>query len=103
MVHMHADPELRAELLPVLRRGRPAPSQHRRLIEQGKTFAPIFTNIKLTVLQSLDSLLGKYISESIAKRAEATSNLSQIAQIVSNLEHFQVACVDLERSLTNIR
>ncbi|KAJ3554408.1 hypothetical protein NM688_g3127 [Phlebia brevispora] len=53
--------------------------------------------------KSLDSLLGTYISESIAKRAEATSNLSQIAQIVSNLEHFQVACADIERSLTNIR
>ncbi|THG93626.1 hypothetical protein EW026_g7662 [Hermanssonia centrifuga] len=53
--------------------------------------------------KSLDNLLSKYISESIARRAEATSNLSQIAQIVTNLEHLEVACSELERSLTNIR
>ena len=39
----------------------------------------------------------------MARRAEATSNLSQLAQIVTNLEHFEVACAELERSLTNIR
>ena len=54
-------------------------------------------------LQSLDNLLSDYISKSIAQRAEKTSNLSQIAQIVTNLEHLDVACGELERSLTNIR
>ena len=39
----------------------------------------------------------------MARRAEATSNLSQLAQIVTNIEHFEVACSELERSLTNIR
>ena len=29
--------------------------------------------------------------------------LSQIAQIVTNLEHFQIACTELQRSLTSLR
>ena len=45
----------------------------------------------------------KHILDNMARLAEATSNLSQIAQIVTNLEHFEVACSELERSLTNIR
>ncbi|OBZ77174.1 Exocyst complex component 6 [Grifola frondosa] len=52
--------------------------------------------------KSLDTILGS-ISESIARRAQSTSNLSQIAQIVTNLEHFEIACSELERTLTNIR
>ncbi|KAG2013848.1 rsec15 [Coprinopsis cinerea AmutBmut pab1-1] len=53
--------------------------------------------------KSLDNLLIKYISESIARRLAGTSTLTQIAQIVANLEHFQHACEELERSLTNLR
>ncbi|KAK7695756.1 hypothetical protein QCA50_000393 [Cerrena zonata] len=60
-------------------------------------------NIDDLLSKSLGGLLNNYISSSIAKRAEQTSNLSQIAQIVGNLEHLEVACVELERSLTNIR
>ncbi|KAI0700779.1 rsec15 [Cytidiella melzeri] len=60
-------------------------------------------NIDDLLSKSLEGLLSNYISESLARRAEATSNLSQIVQIVSNLEHFEVACTELERSLTNIR
>lgn len=54
-------------------------------------------------LQSLDNLLTGHISEAIGRRLAGTSTLSQIAQIVTNLEHFQVACTELERSLTNLR
>ena len=57
----------------------------------------------IVLRQSLNTLLADYISKSMAQRAEATSNLTQIAQIVTNLEHLQVACVELERALTNIR
>ncbi|KAH8106033.1 rsec15 [Cristinia sonorae] len=60
-------------------------------------------NIDDLLSKSLDNLLSDYISKSIAQRAEKTSNLSQIAQIVTNLEHLDVACGELERSLTNIR
>ncbi|CAL1701124.1 unnamed protein product [Somion occarium] len=60
-------------------------------------------NIDDLLSKSLNNLLTDYISSSIAKRAEQTSNLSQIAQIVANLEHLEVACFNLERSLTNIR
>ncbi|GBE80029.1 hypothetical protein SCP_0212310 [Sparassis crispa] len=60
-------------------------------------------NIDDLLSKSLDTILTAYISESIARRAQSTSNLSQITQIVTNLEHFEVACAELERSLTNIR
>ena len=65
------------------------------------SFIPTF--LSKPHFQSLEDLLTKHISENMARRAEATSNLSQIAQIVTNLEHFEVACSELERSLTNIR
>ncbi|KAF9226637.1 exocyst complex subunit Sec15-like protein [Gyrodon lividus] len=55
------------------------------------------------VSQSLDKLLSNHISDSINKRLQSTSALSQIAQIVTNLEYFEVACTELERSLTNLR
>ncbi len=57
----------------------------------------------LSVPQSLDTILTTYISESLAKRAQSTANVSQIAQIITNLEHFEISCAELERSLTNIR
>ncbi|TFK28905.1 rsec15 [Coprinopsis marcescibilis] len=53
--------------------------------------------------KSLDSLLIKHTSEQIAQRLVGTSTLTQIAQIITNLEHFQAACTELERSLTNLR
>ncbi|PPR04050.1 hypothetical protein CVT24_010625 [Panaeolus cyanescens] len=53
--------------------------------------------------RSLDSLLIKSISESISQRLAGTQNLNQLAQIITNLEHFQLACSELERSLTNLR
>ncbi|CCM05576.1 uncharacterized protein FIBRA_07803 [Fibroporia radiculosa] len=60
-------------------------------------------NIDDLLSRSLDTILSKYISENITRRAQKTSNLSQIAQLVTNLEHFVVSCSELERSLTNIR
>ncbi|KAH9482752.1 Exocyst complex component 6 [Psilocybe cubensis] len=53
--------------------------------------------------KSLDSLLKKSIGETILQRLATTQNPAQIAQIIANLEHFQVACSELERSLTNLR
>lgn len=53
--------------------------------------------------KSLNNLLIKSISESIGHRLGGTPTLNQIGQIITNLEHFQVACSELERSLTNLR
>ncbi|KAG5651378.1 hypothetical protein H0H81_008877 [Sphagnurus paluster] len=52
---------------------------------------------------ALDSLLMEHISDPIGKRLAGTSTLSQIAQIVTNLEYFQVACSELEGSIANLR
>ncbi|EMD40837.1 hypothetical protein CERSUDRAFT_111421 [Gelatoporia subvermispora B] len=60
-------------------------------------------NIDDLLSKSLDTILSTHISESIARRAQSTSNFSQITQIATNLEHFEVACAELERSLTVIR
>ncbi|KAI0723088.1 exocyst complex component sec15 subunit [Earliella scabrosa] len=60
-------------------------------------------NIDDQLSKSLDTILSQYISEAIAKRAQSTANVSQIAQIITNLEHFEISCAELERSLTNIR
>ncbi|RDB22600.1 Exocyst complex component 6 [Hypsizygus marmoreus] len=60
-------------------------------------------NIDELLSKSLDGLLMEHISEPIGKRLAGTSTLSQIAQIVTNLEYFQAACTELERSLTNLR
>ncbi|GLB33985.1 hypothetical protein LshimejAT787_0108690 [Lyophyllum shimeji] len=60
-------------------------------------------NIEELISKSLDSLLTEHISEPIGKRLAGTSTLTQIAQIVTNLEYFQAACSELERSLTNLR
>ena len=53
--------------------------------------------------QSLDTILSNHVSDSIGDRLAKTSTLSQVAQIVTNLEHFEVACSELERSLTSLR
>ncbi|KAJ3788694.1 rsec15 [Lentinula aff. detonsa] len=60
-------------------------------------------NIDDLLSKSLDDLLIHNICGSITKRLAETTNLSQLAQIVTNAEHFQVACTELERSLTNLR
>ncbi|WWC70274.1 uncharacterized protein I206_104224 [Kwoniella pini CBS 10737] len=53
--------------------------------------------------KSLDGLLSDHVSKQIAKRLQNMSNLSQIAQVVINLEHFSTACDELEGVLMNLR
>ncbi|KAF8842725.1 exocyst complex subunit Sec15-like protein [Paxillus ammoniavirescens] len=60
-------------------------------------------NIDDLLTRSLDKLLSNHVSHSINKRLQTTSALSQITQIVTNLEYFEVARAELERSLTNLR
>ncbi len=54
-------------------------------------------------LQSLDRLLVQRVSSNIGKQLTTTTGLSQAAQMITNLEHFEVACSVLERSLTSLR
>ncbi|KDQ64317.1 hypothetical protein JAAARDRAFT_52281 [Jaapia argillacea MUCL 33604] len=60
-------------------------------------------NVDDLLSKSLDNLLSNHISSSISQRLASTSTLSQIAQIVTNLEYFQVACGELERGCTSLR
>ncbi|KAF7301857.1 Rsec15 protein [Mycena indigotica] len=60
-------------------------------------------NIDELLSKSLDSLLINHISKTISQRLTSLSTLTQIAQIVTNLEHLQVTCGELQRSLTNLR
>ncbi|KIM91089.1 hypothetical protein PILCRDRAFT_811606 [Piloderma croceum F 1598] len=60
-------------------------------------------NIDELLSKSLDTLLSSHVSESIGKRLAGTTTLSQIAQVVTNLEHFQISCSELARSLTSLR
>lgn len=53
--------------------------------------------------KSLDKLLTNHIGENISKRLSSIPTLSQVAQVVSDLEHFQAASPELERSLTTLR
>lgn len=83
-------------------------SQHHGNIDEllGKVSTPLTTSScsrSNFIEQSLDRLLSNNISESIGKCIHSTSTLTQAAQIVSNVEHFEVACSELERSLTSLR
>jgi hypothetical protein len=53
--------------------------------------------------QSLDGLLTDHVSGQIVKRLSGMSNLSQIAQVVVNIEHFATACEELEGVLMGLR
>ena len=53
--------------------------------------------------KSLDGLLSDHVASGVASRLKGMSNLSQIAQVVVNLEHFIVACEDLEGVLAGLR
>lgn len=53
--------------------------------------------------KSLDELLIQQVSNSIRASLQKTSNLSQIAQIVMNAEHFRLACTQLEALLAALR
>lgn len=45
----------------------------------------------------------KGISETIIQRLASTTSVPQIAQVVANVEHFQIASQELERALTSLR
>ncbi|KDQ20586.1 hypothetical protein BOTBODRAFT_26590 [Botryobasidium botryosum FD-172 SS1] len=53
--------------------------------------------------KSLDRLLIQHVSDNITGRVGRMSNLSQIAQVVTNVEHFEVACAELDIQLTKLR
>ncbi|KAJ7929968.1 exocyst complex subunit Sec15-like-domain-containing protein [Mycena leptocephala] len=58
-------------------------------------------NINELLIKSLEELLN-HISQTISQRLAKGSILSQIAQIVTNLEYFQVLCAELPRSLSSV-
>jgi len=60
-------------------------------------------NIDELLGNSLDRLLVQRVSSNIGKQLTTTTGLSQAAQMITNLEHFEVACSVLERSLTSLR
>jgi len=81
-------------------------SQHHRNVDEllSKVSDSLFTSIiRWISLQSLDTILSEYISDSYRGNLTKTSTLSQVAQIITNLEHFEVASAELERSLTALR
>ena len=55
------------------------------------------------LFEAVDRLLIAHVSTRIAERLPAVSGLSQIALAVSNIEHFEIACAELERKVTSIR
>ncbi|KAI3628205.1 Rab GTPase-binding exocyst subunit S15 [Malassezia furfur] len=79
----------------------------RNLVEQYYNFSSGFTQyhreIDSILKQSLDELLVQQISVHIRATVEQSHNLSQIAQIIVNVEHFQLACSELEVWLANSR
>ncbi|TFK55453.1 rsec15 [Heliocybe sulcata] len=60
-------------------------------------------NVDELLGKALDSLLSTDISENIARRLATTSTLTQIAQMVTNLEHFQVACTEIEGTIPGLK
>lgn len=98
------DTQLCAEVLPVHRRRLATPPRYRRTVRQGAPTPSIGSHLYSShAPQSLDLLLTKHISENIATRLRTSSTLSQIAQIVTNLEYFDVACGEIEQSLASLR
>ncbi len=53
--------------------------------------------------QSLDGLLISHVSKNICTKLSGMRNLSQIAQMVINIEHFVIACDELETVLMTLR
>ncbi|KIS66501.1 Rab GTPase-binding exocyst subunit SEC15 [Mycosarcoma maydis] len=81
----------------------------RNLVDQYYIFSDGFQNhreIDEILKKSLDELLITQVSTAIRKSLDntrASINLSQIAQIVVNAEHFNLACLELEKLLTALR
>ncbi|KAG9018833.1 hypothetical protein FRB90_009120 [Tulasnella sp. 427] len=53
--------------------------------------------------KALDQLLTKHVSDNIGTRLSSARNIPQIAQLIANVEHFQVACTVLEEQLMKLR
>jgi hypothetical protein len=53
--------------------------------------------------KSLDQLTSKRIVDNLSNRLSSTSAPQQIAQVITNVEHFQVATTELEEQLTKLR
>ncbi|KAN0062930.1 Rab GTPase-binding exocyst subunit S15 [Thecaphora frezii] len=79
----------------------------RNLVDQYYTFSDGFSqhhrDIDDILKRSLDELLIQQVSNGIRTSLEKTKNLSQIAQIVVNAEHFKLACTELEGLLAALR
>lgn len=79
----------------------------RHLVDEYYTFSEGFSQhhreIDDILKHSLDELLIQQVSTSIRNSVQKTSNLSQIAQIVVNAEHFKLACTELEGLLIALR
>ena len=80
-------------------------SQHHRNVDEllSKVCDPYPRVSPNEFVQSLDTILSNYVSDSYWGNLTKTSTLSQVAQIITNLEHFEVATAELERSLTALR
>lgn len=83
----------------------------RNLVDQYYVFSDGFSftqnhrEIDEILKKTLDTLLIQQVSTGIRKSLDNTAaiNLSQIAQIVVNAEHFNLACVELENLLAALR
>lgn len=53
--------------------------------------------------QSLDGLLISHVSKNICDKVNTMKNLSQVAQVVINVEHFVVAVDELESVLVDLK
>ncbi|KAG8865136.1 hypothetical protein FRB96_000025 [Tulasnella sp. 330] len=53
--------------------------------------------------KALDQLLTKHVSENIAHHLSSTRNVSQVAQVLTNIEYFQETCTILEEQLMKLR
>ncbi|KAI9142769.1 exocyst complex subunit Sec15-like-domain-containing protein [Paraphysoderma sedebokerense] len=51
----------------------------------------------------LDNLLIHYVNSALVSQVESSSNLSQILQILSNFEYFELSCAEFERMLAESR
>ena len=54
-------------------------------------------------LQAIDKLLSRHVSDNLSVRLGGSRNMSQIAQLITNVEYFEVACTVLEDQLMKLR
>jgi exocyst complex component 6 len=82
-------------------------SQHHRNVDEllGKVNSNMlsFFLVLLRNVKALETILKEHVAGSFSHRLSRTSQPSQVAQMITNLEHFEYACPELERSLTALR